>query len=521
LPRQRHEAGKQLCSIHTSQEALFVRIIQQEKREMTIEKHPTSASKKRDRHVIFCDYNGFAVKGSQAELNSVQFLLDSLRVETVGDYRVLVNYNLVEKGNGNSLEVDLVLINRLGIFLLEIKDWQGRIEAYDNAWVCHGKGRKNPWKLIDYKARVFHSLLFESGGAFAHLGQVSVTGLVVLTRGLQSFHLHSKDNAERILALNSTLTEALSSSRLLHRGNKSCQLSDVEIQEISSSLYTRYQPRETIVGDYRIVKDLVLKRDLCITFEAQNRHMPTQRVRLKRYQLPSLDQAAMEYSIRQFRRSIQAVIALGFHPHILTSLTFFADELDHQQDVFYEITELPTGPGLDEIMKTRARQLRSMSFAQQLTFVRSIGLALQHAHNHRDEKGRPAPIYHRNICPETVFQMRDTTVKLGDFDFAKLNDETISVPGQTLLAKPYTAPELLADSSQASPRSDIYALGVLWYYIASLPAQPKRFVPEEIETLDLPAEARSLLKRMTAEKPAERPARIEEVLDALALSQES
>lgn len=488
---------------------------------MTTDKHPTGASKKRDRHVTFCDYNGFAVKGSQAELTSVQFLLDSLRVETVGDYRILVNYNLVEKGNGNSLEVDLVVIDRLGIFLLEIKDWHGRIDAYDNAWVCHGHRRKNPWKLIDSKARVFHSLLFESGGPFAHLGQVSVSGLVVLTQGQQSFLSHGQDNTERILALNATLTRALSTSHLLHRGSKSRQLGDTEIQAIRDALYTRYEPRETIVGEYRVVKDLVIKRDLCITFEAQNRHMPTQRVRLKRYQLPSLDQATMEQSIRQFRRSIQAVIALGFHPHILTPLTFFADEVDHQQDVFYEITELPTGPGLDEMMKTRARQLRSLSFAQQLTFVRAIGLALQHAHNHRDEKGQPAPIFHRNICPETVFQMRDGVVKLGDFDFAKLDDETISVPGQTLIAKPYTAPELLENSSLASPRSDIYALGVLWYGMASLPAQPKRFDPAEIETLDLPADARSLLRRMTAAKSAERPERIEIVLDALATYQES
>ena len=228
----------------------------------------------------------------------------------------------------------------------------------------------------------------------------------------------------------------------------------------------------------------------------------------------------MEISIHHFQRSIQAVSALGFHPHLLTTLDFFADDIRQQQDVFYEITELPTGPGLDEVMRSRVRQSRKMSFAHQLSFLKPISLALQHAHNHKDAHGKPTPVYHRNICPETVFQMRDGTVKLGDFDFAKFGDKTISVPGQTLIAKPYTAPELLKNSSQASARSDIYALGVLWYFIASLPAEPKQFNPTEIDTLELPKHAHALMKSMTEEKLFERQEKIEEVLEALSAYQE-
>lgn len=166
-------------------------------------------------------------------------------------------------------------------------------------------------------------------------------------------------------------------------------------------------------------------------------------------------------------------------------------------------------------MQSRKQQGRKMSFAHQLSFLKPISLALQHAHNHKDAYGNPTPVYHRNICPETVFQMRDGTVKLGDFDFAKFGDKTISVPGQTLIAKPYTAPELLDNSSQASARSDIYALGVLWYFMASLPNEPKQFNPAEIDTLELPEYVCTLIKRMTVAKPFERPEKIEEVLEVL------
>lgn len=493
---------------------------------MTTDNHDNDNRKKLARHVTFCAEADFAVKGSQAERECVQFLLNSLDVATVGDYRLLVNYNVMEGGRGNSgsrgnsLEVDVVVINRLGIFLLEIKDWHGSIEAFDDVWVFRGSHeRKNAWKSIDRKARVLHSQLFEKSGAFPHMSQVSVIGIVVLTQGLRTFVSHGSDNTQRIVDLSPRLTETLSTHRQLHRGSRSRPLSDAEIQAIQQALYKKHRPSDTVVHSYRVTKALAL-RDLCETFQAQHTQIPDLQVRLKRYQLPSLEQAMMEISITHFQRSIQAVNALGSHPHILATRDFFADDIRHQENVFYEITDLPTGPGLDEVMRTRTRLGKKITFAQQISILEPISLALQHAHNHKDAQGKPTPVYHRNICPETVFQMRDGTVKLGDFDFAKFGEKTISVPGQTLIAKPYTAPELLKNSSQASARSDIYALGVLWYFMANQPNKPKQFNPAEIDTLDLPAHARSFIKRMTAENHHERPGKIEEVLEVLATYRE-
>src|SRR6266567_1939561 len=175
---------------------------------MTNNKHNNNR-KKLDRHVTFCADADFAVTGSQAERESIQFLLNSLQIETVGDYRLLVNYNIMEKGSSNSLEVDVVVINRLGIFLLEIKDWRGNIEAFDDVWVVRGsQRRKNAWKPIDRKAKVLHSQLFEMGGAFPHMSEVSVIGMVVLTQGLRSFVSRGKDNTQRIVDLSSRLTGA-------------------------------------------------------------------------------------------------------------------------------------------------------------------------------------------------------------------------------------------------------------------------------------------------------------------------
>src|SRR5947209_11103555 len=221
---------------------------------MTSDNDNTNNRKKLHRHVTFCADADFAVKGSQAELKSVQFLLNSLQTEIVGDYRLLINYNVMERGRGNSLEVDVVVINRLGIFLLEIKDWRGTIEAFDDVWVFRGsQRRKNAWKLIEHKARVLHSQLFETSGPFAHMSQVSVIGMVVLTQGLQSFVSCGRDNTQRIVDLSSRLVEALSTQRLLHRGSRSRTLSDPEIQVLQKTLYKQHQPKDVVVHNYRVV----------------------------------------------------------------------------------------------------------------------------------------------------------------------------------------------------------------------------------------------------------------------------
>src|SRR5437667_2622868 len=272
-----------------------------------------------DQYATFCAEADFAVKGSRAERKTVQFLLNSLQVETVGEYHLLVNYSVMEGGRGNSLEVDVVVINRLGIFLLEIKDWYGSIEAFDDVWVVRGsERRKNPWKSIEYKARVLHSQLFETRGPFEHMSQVSVVGMVVLTQGLHSFVSHGKDNTQRIVDLSSRLIDGLSTQRLLHRGSRSRELSNAEIQALRQELYKQHRPKERIVHNYRIIKPLAL-RDLCETFKAQHTQVENLQVRLKRYQLPSLEQAVMEINIHHFRRSIQAFSALGPHQSILNT----------------------------------------------------------------------------------------------------------------------------------------------------------------------------------------------------------
>ena len=459
------------------------------------------------KHVIFCSAANRAIqqRGRQAEFETVQYLLDNLTSKSAGDYRILFNYNLavIDRGSAGTLEIDAVLINRHGIFLLEVKDWQGSVEAYDGYWLQSGKYRHtNVFDSIEFKARVLSSQFFGHRGSLADLGRVPVISLIVLVRGLRNFHNHSRYDARRVVDLEGSLVDTVSMSQSQARGGVPRQLTDDDIRRISDALFnSRGEGAETLVGTWRVFEE-ASPGELYDAFEAVHIDIPTWHARIKRYQLYNIGRQS-EAAISQFRRDAIAVHSMGNHPNIVQTYEFFKDS--ERDDVYFEVTELIDGERLDEVLGQLTVQI---PFGQQLRYLRMLCLALQHAHRRR--------ICHRNLSPETVFITRDHVVKLADFDFAKISGmQTISVPGEVLVENPYTAPEVLNDARNASAASDIYSLGMLWIRLASQPKQSLENATQQIGGLAIPQAGQTLLRRMLRRVPAERPQSIEEILDAL------
>jgi eukaryotic-like serine/threonine-protein kinase len=126
-----------------------------------------------------------------------------------------------------------------------------------------------------------------------------------------------------------------------------------------------------------------------------------------------------------------------------------------------------------------------------------VGLARGLAAAHRQG------VLHRDLKPSNALLTEDGGVKLLDFGLAERFDPEGRAPAtRAHLAgtRPYMAPELLA-RAPATPRGDVYALGVLLYELCTgrFPTPPPGHAPPEVEP-----DFAALLSRCLAPAPEDR-----------------
>ncbi|MCA9711629.1 MAG: serine/threonine protein kinase, partial [Myxococcales bacterium] len=139
----------------------------------------------------------------------------------------------------------------------------------------------------------------------------------------------------------------------------------------------------------------------------------------------------------------------------------------------YSVMELLEGQDLQDLLES---QLEG-----RLGWVQACGLLVQIASGLKAAHGRG--VIHRDIKPANCFLTEEDdepVVKLVDFGVAKLEDDrgqTLTGVAQVVGTPSYIAPEMVRSRAPASPRTDVYALGVLAYQMLTgrVPFKAKTF----------------------------------------------
>ncbi len=125
----------------------------------------------------------------------------------------------------------------------------------------------------------------------------------------------------------------------------------------------------------------------------------------------------------------------------------------------YLALELVEGLDLHRLLRRLAARSETLS-PELVTYLASqLAAALEYAHG--DDPPRPS-VVHRDVSPSNVLIGRAGEVKLTDFGIAKAMRSTtrMTTTGHLKGKVPYMAPEY-ARSGRASPRSDLFSLGVV------------------------------------------------------------
>ena len=195
------------------------------------------------------------------------------------------------------------------------------------------------------------------------------------------------------------------------------------------------------------------------------------------------------------------------HPNIVTVY-----DMGVHEDAYYISMQYIEGHDL--------KKMRSeLSISAKILAIKDIAKALSYAGG----KG----VVHRDIKPENIMLHRnDGRAVLTDFGIAKAaeSDQSVTQTGMAIGTPHYMSPEQ-AKGKQVDPRSDIYSLGVVFYYLLTgrVPYDADSAVSIGIMHISNPVPVlpsgyehlQSLLDRMMAKKPDERYQSAEEVVNAL------
>ena len=154
--------------------------------------------------------------------------------------------------------------------------------------------------------------------------------------------------------------------------------------------------------------------------------------------------------VSRFRREALAAARL-VHPNIVQVFDFGLDEPSGRH---YIVMEYIRGKSGAELLREQER----LSLDDALTIVEESCRGLEHAHRHG--------LVHRDVKPGNLLRSDDGVVKLADFGIAKAGDSVsrITQVGSVLGTAAYLSPEQAA-GEEATPRSDIYSLGVVAYQL--------------------------------------------------------
>ena len=276
------------------------------------------------------------------------------------------------------------------------------------------------------------------------------------------------------------------------------------------------------IGDYRI-KRLIGSGGMGQVYSAEHVRMQ-RKVALK---MLRGDRMSDEASVERFYDEVRAASRV-LHPNIVTA--FDAGEHD---GIHYLVMEYVDGMTLTRLVAKNG----PLSPGMAASIIRQAALGLLHAHR--------AGIVHRDVKPGNLIRAADGTIKVLDLGLAQISNVLWSEDGRELgrVQDPesrhkrkgrligtlaYMSPEQLETPDEADPRSDIYSLGaVLFFLLTAKPPFQGEYLEQvyghrhgEVPDLmqirdDVDLGLANLVRRMMAKRLSERYASLDEVIEDL------
>lgn len=380
---------------------------------------------------------------NDSELKAIKHLAAALPE----NYVIAHNLELTT-GHGLPYEFDLIVLGEFAVYHVEAKGYHGLIRGDRHQWVFENGGvYPSPIPLANKKSKILASLLKRHGRL---LDDVFVETVVLLTeeraraqlKDEQASKVVTLKDAAGILTSKSFLPVSTSSILPLH--NPICEV----------ILGGRPAQKPKQIGLYNILEKIGQGHDRTV-YLAEHRYIrmrPKTVLKVFHYDVYA-SKDKQEERIKAIFHDQEALRLMSGHPNIINTGDFFPWEADK----FVLPTEyLEHGRPLEILLDKH--EDKQLSWAEKRKIIAGIAAGLKHAHASR--------VIHRDIRPLNVVVAPGPQVKLVNFDLAKIGgtaDDLLPPDLEDRLDPAYAAPEVWKDPKAASPASDVYSLGILFY----------------------------------------------------------
>lgn len=204
-----------------------------------------------------------------------------------------------------------------------------------------------------------------------------------------------------------------------------------------------------VAGRYELVEKIG-SGAMSVVFRAIDRRLENELIALKLF---SPNFSDPERFAERFRNEVQ-ITRLLTHPNIVRTFDFGTTE----QGQHYITMELVEGFTLEQFMNAQTHH--GFPTEEIVRILHDVCQAIGYAHCEG--------VVHRDLKPANVLIASDGDIKITDFGLARMFelDQRMTQTGECVGTPLYMAPEQVQDH-EVDPRTDIYALGILAYQLAT------------------------------------------------------
>ncbi len=391
---------------------------------------------------------------------------------------------------GRLNEVDVLLLTRAGLYIVELKGWHGDISGDQHEWVHAGRRHPNPRKLANDKAKRLASVLKDVAyqvGVPAHT--VPFVNEAVVLHGRDSRVALDQFGAEHVWSLDGFRVKGLAAeaqfSRLLTQvGSNAIDRTRAKaIDALMNAAGLMPRARQRMIGQYALDSGEPLGegpgwQDFLVTHPAAG---TTRRVRLFPYPKGADRETRAAVDLRA-RREFRLTDGID-HPGIIGPRELLTPEEGAALVFAHDPDELSLGDYL-------SLHIDDLTFEARQRLVQDLAELIRFAHGQR--------LTHRALSPVSVRVKVGSdgavTVRIRDWDLARRPDSetapaTVVSRGITNLvgvvdpaALLYLAPETLRNATPASAQTlDVYGAGAVAFTV--LTGQPPAVNLPALESL--------------------------------------